>query len=135
MFFEVLQVLGALLLFFSYFPQILQVKRTKRTQDISFNFLRLLFTSNCIFVIYSLYLIITKDTGYSLVVTNLLVTFSLGYLMLTVIKERVHEKRKTITKWNWWISRSELLYQQKRKNDGLCTWYRNKRKGRRDSWK
>lgn len=85
MFFDVLQILGGLILSLGQIPQMIQIVKTKSARDISLNTYLMIFTGTFLMQIYAINLVV-HGTGWAYVLTNTLSLLASGITISLIIK-------------------------------------------------
>lgn len=85
MIFNVLQLLGGIILSVGYIPQIIQIIKTKSVKDLNFKMLISIFIGICLMEAYAINLVVTSGSGIMFLVTNsmsLILSFTMVALKL-----------------------------------------------------
>lgn len=85
MIFDVLQILGGLILSLGQIPQMIQIARTKSARDINLNTYLMIFTGSFLMEIYAINLVI-HGTGWAYLLTNTLSLLATGITITLIIK-------------------------------------------------
>lgn len=88
--FDLLQLIGGLMLSVGYIPQVKQVVTTKSVEDLNLRTALLLFLGISLMEIYAINLVLMK-TAYMLFVTNTISVFLSGLMLVLIIK---YKKRR-----------------------------------------
>jgi len=87
MIFDILQLIGGLILSFGYIPQIIQIFKTKSVNDLNLKSFLFIFIGILFMEIYAVNLIINK-VGYMFLVTNSMALILTGLMCILIIKFR-----------------------------------------------
>ena len=87
MIFNILQLIGGLILSFGYIPQIIQIIKTKSVNDLNLKTFLSVFIGILFMEIYAINLVINK-VGYMFLVTNSMSLFLSGLACILIIKFR-----------------------------------------------
>ena len=87
MIFDILQLIGGLILSFGYIPQIIQIIKTKSVNDLNIKTFLFVFIGILFMEIYAINLVINK-VGYMFLVTNSMSLFLSGLVCILIIKFR-----------------------------------------------
>ena len=87
MIFDILQLIGGLILSFGYIPQIIQIFKTKSVNDLNLKSFLFIFIGILFMEIYAVNLIINK-VGYMFLVTNSMALILTGIMCILIIKFR-----------------------------------------------
>lgn len=86
MFFDLLQLIGGLILAVGYIPQIQQIIRTKSVGDLNLKTFLLLFVGITLMEIYAVHLVVVKHAGQMFLVTNTLALALTGIVTALIVK-------------------------------------------------
>ena len=87
MIFDILQLIGGLILSFGYIPQIIQIFKTKSVNDLNLKTFLSVFVGILFMEIYAINLVINK-VGYMFLVTNSMALILTGIMCILIIKFR-----------------------------------------------
>ena len=87
MIFDILQLIGGLILSFGYIPQIIQIIKTKSVNDLNIKTFLFVFIGILFMEIYAINLVINK-VGYMFLVTNSMALILTGIMCILIIKFR-----------------------------------------------
>jgi len=87
MIFNILQLIGGLILSFGYIPQIIQIIKTKSVNDLNLKTFLSVFIGILFMEIYAINLVINK-VGYMFLVTNSMALILTGIMCILIIKFR-----------------------------------------------
>jgi len=87
MIFDILQLIGGLILSFGYMPQIIQIFKTKSVNDLNLKTFLSVFIGILFMEIYAVNLVINK-VGYMFLVTNSMSLFLSGLVCIMIMKFR-----------------------------------------------
>ena len=87
MIFNILQLIGGLILSFGYIPQIIQIIKTKSVNDLNLKTFLSVFIGILFMEIYAINLVINK-VGYMFLVTNSMSLILTGLMCILIIKFR-----------------------------------------------
>ena len=87
MIFDILQLIGGLILSFGYIPQIIQIIKTKSVNDLNIKTFLFVFIGILFMEIYAINLVINK-VGYMFLVTNSMSLILTGLMCILIIKFR-----------------------------------------------
>lgn len=92
MIFNVLQILGGLILSLGQIPQMIQISRTKSAKDISLNTYLMIYLGSWLMEIYAINLVI-HGTGWAYLATNTLSLCATSIMIYLIVK---YGKKKEI---------------------------------------
>ena len=87
MIFDILQLIGGLILSFGYMPQIIQIFKTKSVNDLNLKTFLFVFIGILFMEIYAINLVINK-VGYMFLVTNSMALILTGLMCILIMKFR-----------------------------------------------
>jgi len=87
MIFDILQLIGGLILSFGYIPQIIQIIKTKSVNDLNIKTFLFVFIGILFMEIYAINLVINK-VGYMFLVTNSMALILTGLICILIMKFR-----------------------------------------------
>ena len=87
MIFNILQLIGGLILSFAYIPQIIQIIKTKSVNDLNLKTFLSVFIGILFMEIYAINLVINK-VGYMFLVTNSMALILTGLMCILIMKFR-----------------------------------------------
>ena len=87
MIFDILQLIGGLILSFGYIPQIIQIIKTKSVNDLNLKTFLSVFFGILFMEIYAINLVINK-VGYMFLVTNSMALILTGLMCILIMKFR-----------------------------------------------
>jgi len=87
MIFDILQLIGGLILSFGYIPQIIQIIKTKSVNDLNLKTFLFVFIGILFMEIYAINLVINK-VGYMFLVTNSMALILTGLMCILIMKFR-----------------------------------------------
>jgi len=87
MIFDILQLIGGLILSFGYIPQIIQIIKTKSVNDLNIKTFLFVFIGILFMEIYAINLVINK-VGYMFLVTNSMALILTGLMCILIMKFR-----------------------------------------------
>ena len=87
MIFNILQLIGGLILSFGYIPQIIQIIKTKSVNDLNLKTFLFVFIGILFMEIYAINLVINK-VGYMFLVTNSMALILTGLMCILIMKFR-----------------------------------------------
>jgi len=85
MIFDLLQLIGGIILSFGYIPQILQIIKTKSVNDLNLKTFLSVFIGILFMEVYAINLAINK-TGYMFLVTNSMTLILSGIMCILILK-------------------------------------------------
>lgn len=85
MFFDILQLIGGLILAFGQIPQILQILRTKSAKDLNLKTFLMMFTGIFLMEVYAINLVI-HGAGGAFLITNTISLIAIGTMVVLVLK-------------------------------------------------
>jgi MtN3 and saliva related transmembrane protein len=85
MIFNVLQILGGLILALGQIPQMIQIGKTKSARDINLNTYLMIFIGALLMEIYAINLVV-NGTGLAYLFTNTISLFATGTMIVLIVK-------------------------------------------------
>ena len=87
MIFDVLQLIGGIILSFGQIPQIIQIIKTKSARDINLKTYIMMFTGIFLMETYAINLVV-HGSGGAFLITNTLSLFASGIMIILILKYR-----------------------------------------------
>jgi len=90
MIFDLLQLIGGIILSFGYIPQIVQIIKTKSVNDLNLKTFLSVFIGILFMEVYAINLAVNK-TGYMFLVTNTMALLLSGIMCILILEIRVNK--------------------------------------------
>ncbi len=93
MIFDILQLIGGLILSLGYFPQIVQIIKTKSVEDLNLTTFSSVFFGIFLMEIYTINLVLS-NVGHMYLVTNTIALTIVGIMVMLILKYRKLQQLK-----------------------------------------
>ncbi len=96
MIFDIIQLIGGVILTIGYIPQIKQILKTKSVTDLNFQTFLLIFLGILCMEIYAINLVV-NNSGHMFLVTNTMALILSGFVCFLILKYREGDKNKSFS--------------------------------------
>ena len=84
MFYDIIQIVGGIIISVGYLPQIIQILKTRSVQDLNLNTYAMIFLGICLMEIYAINLVLS-GSGHAFLITNTLALLLSGAVTLLIL--------------------------------------------------